>query len=154
MSTVSPEDAAVTAAVERFYAAIEALVTGRGTQLMKEAWHHTEPGHRGAPARRVVGYGWEEILATWEVVAGLGVADNFGSHIRGLQVRVYGDCAYSTCVFVAGPRFGRATVNCTNVLVRADGEWKIVHHHADKSQAIERGLEEIAGTDSAPPVAS
>jgi hypothetical protein len=42
MNQGSSEDAAATAAVERFYAALEALITGRGTQLMKQAWHHTD----------------------------------------------------------------------------------------------------------------
>ena len=64
-----------------------------------------------------------------------------------LGVHLYGDVAYTTCVFVAGPRFGSATMkNRTNVLHRDRGVWKLVHHHADKSQTVERGLEAIAET--------
>jgi ketosteroid isomerase-like protein len=151
MNNPSRDDAAARAAVERFYAALESLITGHGTDLMKLAWHHTD----AVTAAHPLGdwsYGWEEILATWEVVAGIGSPENGGSRIRNLQVRAYGDMAYSTCVFVAGARFGGATVNCTNVLVRDDGDWKIVHHHADKSREIEEGLE--TASDAASTTAS
>jgi ketosteroid isomerase-like protein len=131
------------AAVTRFYDALEALISGRGIAPMKEAWHHTEDASASHPMGDW-SHGWAEVLATWEIVANVGVPENAGSTIRQLRVHVKGDMAYSTCVFVAGVRFGHATVNCTNVATRVDGTWRIVHHHADKSTSIERGLEEAA----------
>jgi ketosteroid isomerase-like protein len=145
MEQQSREEGAVRAAVVRFYDALEAMMRGQGTALMKEAWHHT-PRVTASHPMGEWSHGWDEILATWDIVAGLGSEENGGSAIRELRVHLYGDVAYTTCVFVAGPRFGSATMNCTNVLHRDGGVWKLVHHHADKSQKVERGLEAIAET--------
>jgi ketosteroid isomerase-like protein len=146
----STEEEAVRAAVVRFYDAIEALIRGHGLALMKESWHHT-PRVTASHPLGDWSFGWDEILATWEVVAGIGSEDNGGSSIRDLRIHHYGgDLAYATCVFVSSPRFGSAVVSCTNVLHRAGGEWKIVHHHADKSQKIEQGLESAAEGNSPP----
>jgi ketosteroid isomerase-like protein len=144
------EEEAVRAAVVKFYDAIEHLIRGHGTSAMKEAWHHT-PRVTAAHPMGDWSHGWDEILASWEVVAALGSEDSAGTSIRDLRVHLYGDVAYSTCVFVASPRFGGATVNCTNVLYRDGGAWKLVHHHADRSQKIENALETIAETGSLPP---
>ena len=131
------------AAVACFYDALEAMMRGQGTALMEGGmapdaardgvaphggvvpWMGRDPrhmGHRRRPRRRR-----ERRIVDLE-----------------LHVHLYGDVAYTTCVFVAGPRFGSATMNCTNVLHRDGGVWKLVHHHADKSQKVERGLEAIA----------
>jgi ketosteroid isomerase-like protein len=139
----------VRAAVVRFYDAIEALIRGRGTAAMKEAWHHT-PRVTASHPMGDWSYGWDEILASWDVVAALGAEENGGSSIRDLRVHLYGDVAYTTCVFVASPRFGGASLSCTNVLHRAGDGWKLVHHHADKSPKIEHALETIAETGSLP----
>ncbi len=150
MEKSSADEDAVRAAVIRFYDAIEALICGRGTAPMNEAWHHTARVTASHPLGDW-SYGWEEILATWEVVSGLGAPDNRGSSIRDLRVHVYGgDLAYATCVFVASPRFGGATVSCTNVLHRDGGAWKIVHHHADKSQKMEHAMETLADGEQPP----
>jgi hypothetical protein len=45
---------------------------------------------------------------------------------------------------VASPGFGGETLACTNVLVKKNGTWKVVHHHADKSPAMGAALERIA----------
>ena len=42
--------------------------------------------------------------------------------------------------------FGGDALSCTNVLQRIDGEWKVIHHHADKSAKMGAALEEIAGS--------
>jgi ketosteroid isomerase-like protein len=144
MEKLSADEEAVRAAVVRFYDALEGLVCGRGTEAMKDAWHHT-PRVTAAHPLGDWSYGWDEILATWEVVAGFGAPESGGSSIRDLRVHVYGgDLAYATCVFTSGPRYGSATVSCTNVLHRAGGAWKLVHHHADKSQKIEQTMTAIA----------
>ena len=69
MSQVPVEEAPVRAAVERFYAALEALITGGGSEPMRAAWHHTDRVTAAHPLGDW-SYGWKEILATWEVVAG------------------------------------------------------------------------------------
>jgi ketosteroid isomerase-like protein len=137
------QDEEVRGAVLRFYEALDALVTGQGTAAMEDAWHHTSRVTASHPMGEW-SYGWQEILATWEVVASVGSKDAGGATLRDLRVVVYGDVAYTTCIYVAGPKFGGVTVNCTNVLHRDGGAWKLVHHHADKSQKIEQGLAALA----------
>jgi ketosteroid isomerase-like protein len=139
----SHEEQAVREAVCRFYEAIEDMITGRGLARMNEAWHRTPRVTAGHPMGEW-SYGWDEVAATWEVVAAVGVPENAGSSIRDLRVHLYGDVAYTTCVFRASPRFGSGDVNCTNVLHRDGGAWKLVHHHADKSRQIESGLSSLA----------
>jgi ketosteroid isomerase-like protein len=137
------EEEAVIAAVQRFYAAIEAMVSGQGLDAMQAAWHHTNRVTGGHPSGEW-SEGWEEVWATWQVYAAFGRADRGGSKIRSLRTYIYGDVAYATCIFIASPAFGGEAIACTNVLHRADGVWKIVHHHADKSQKMGEALEKIA----------
>jgi hypothetical protein len=133
----------VAAAARRFYDAIEQMVRGEGLDQMRDAWHHTNRVTGGHPSGEWA-EGWEEVWATWEVFAGFGRSDRGGSKIRNLKAYVYGDVAYTTCVFVASPSFGGETLACTNVLHKMDGVWKIVHHHADKAPGMGAALERIA----------
>ena len=143
---MSADESAVREATVRFYDAIEAMVSGKGLGPMQEAWHHTDQVTTGHP-RGDWARGWDEVLATWTVFAAFGREGRGGSRIRDLQVQLYGDVAYTTCIFVASPTFGGDSLACTNVLHRAGGVWKIVHHHADKSPAMGAALEKIAGEE-------
>ena len=140
---MSSDESDVRAATVRFYEAIEAMVSGKGLGLMKEAWHHTAIVTTGHP-RGDWSRGWDEVLATWTVFAAFGREGRGGSRIRDLEVQLYGDVAYTTCIFIASPTFGGDSLACTNVLHRAGGVWKIVHHHADKSPSMGAALEKIA----------
>jgi ketosteroid isomerase-like protein len=140
---MTQDEEQVLAAARRFYDAIEDMVSGRGLESMRSAWHHTDRVTGGHPSGGWA-EGWDEIWATWEVFAAFGRADRAGSKIRDLKAYVYGDVAYTTCNFVASPAFGGETLSCTNVLHRTDGMWKIIHHHADKSPAMGAALEKIA----------
>jgi ketosteroid isomerase-like protein len=149
MEKESAEEQAVRAAVHAFYDALEAMLRGRGIGPMSAAWHHTPRVTASHPLGEW-SVGWDEVLASWEAVAAIGAEEYGGTSIRDVAVYVYGDCAYTTCVFTASPRFGSAQVNCTNVLHKDGGAWKIVHHHADKSQKIEKSLGTIAETGKLP----
>jgi ketosteroid isomerase-like protein len=140
---MTPDEELVRAATVRFYDAIEAMVSGKGLEAMKAAWHHTDRVTSGHPSGEW-SQGWDEVLATWEVFAGFGHPTRGGSKVRDVRVYVYGDVAYATSIFTSSPAFGSATLACTNVLQRVDGVWKIIHHHADKSPEIGAALEKIA----------
>ena len=133
----------VIASARRFYDAIESMISGQGLEAMRAAWHQTNRVTGGHPSGEWA-EGWDEVWATWEVFASFGRADRGGSKIRNLKAYVYGDVAYTTCVFTASPAFGGETLACTNVLHRVDGVWKIVHHHADKAPGMGLALERIA----------
>lgn len=140
---MTADEQEVVNATVRFYDAIEQLISGKGLEPMRNAWHRTDRVTGGHPSGEW-SQGWDEIWATWEVFAGFGHADRGGSSIRGLKAYVYGEVAYTTCLFKVSPAFGDDLLACTNVLHRVNGEWKIVHHHADKSPAMGAALERIA----------
>jgi ketosteroid isomerase-like protein len=140
---MSNDEIEVLAATKRFYDAIETMVSGGGLEPMKAAWHQGADVTSGHPTGSWA-QGWAEVLATWEVFASFGRPEAAGSSIQGLRAHVFGDTAYTISVFHSSAAFGRATMNCTNVLRRIDGAWKLVHHHADRTPALEQSLEAMA----------
>jgi ketosteroid isomerase-like protein len=139
---VTTEDE-VRAAVNRFYEAIDAMVSGKGLDAMREAWHHTDRVTTVHPVHDIA-QGWDEVWATWEAFAPLGRADRGGSSVSNLRVQVYGDIAYTTCTFNVSPAFGGEHLSCTNVVLKKDGVWKIIHHHADKAPKMGAMAEKFA----------
>jgi ketosteroid isomerase-like protein len=129
-------------AIERFYAALDQCLRGK-PETMAEAWHHTDYVTTVHPFGHWA-QGWQEVWATWqEIAAVFGIykgheqrTDRIGG-ITGLKVGVHGDAAYGASVFESrlllkeGPLVLR--VNCTNVVHKIDGAWKLVHHHPDQA---------------------
>ncbi len=136
---MTQEELEVQTVVTQFYDAIEHLVTGRGVEPMLEVWHHSERVTIAHPLGDWA-YGWDEVAATWKVIASVGRPDIAGSTIRDLRVHLYGDVAYTTCTYVGSKAYQDVELSCTNVVHRVDGKWKLVHHHADKSPKLEAGL--------------
>lgn len=140
---MTSEEQQVTKVVQQFYDALEIMATGGGIEPMIEIWHHVPYATASHPLGDWA-YGWAQVLATWKAFTLAARAESAGGHIRDLHVHVCGDAAHSTCVYVASPVFGPLTMNCTNVLQRIDGVWKIILHHADKAPTLEAALEQRA----------
>jgi hypothetical protein len=140
---MTQDEEEVLAAAKRFYDAIEHMATGKGLAPMHEAWHQTS---RATTSHPIGGwaYGWDEILATWGVFDVIGRESMGGNHFIDMKVFVYGDTAYTTCIFVAGPLLGSAKINCTNIFQRVNGAWKVIHHHPDQSPTMAAAIEKIA----------
>jgi ketosteroid isomerase-like protein len=132
----------VEAATRRFYAAIEDMVSGRGLDAMERAWHHTDRVTSKHPSGEW-STGWDEVWATWGVFSSFGRSDRGGSQLASLSAHVYGDIAYVTGVFQASPAWGSERLMCTNVLQKLDGEWRIIHHHADPGPGMQAALERM-----------
>jgi hypothetical protein len=139
---MTQDEEEVLAAAKRFYDAIEHMVCGKGLAPMHEAWHQ---GPLVTSSHPIGGwaYGWDEILATWEVFSMIGREAMGGSHFTNMKIFVHGDIAYTTCIFVAGPLMGNAKINCTNIFQRIDGTWKVIHHHPDQSPVMAAAIEKI-----------
>ncbi len=133
----------VLAAAKRFYDALEGIVGGAGIDPMIAAWHHTPRVTSGHPFGDWA-HGWDQVLTTWQELAALGQKGKGGTKIRDLTAFVYGDVAYTTCVFTTSPSFGGATMSVTNILHRDGGVWKLVHHHADKAPSLAAAYEKLA----------
>jgi len=132
----------VEAALRRFYDAIETMISGGGVEAMKEAWHHTDRVTSRHPIDDW-SIGWEAIWATWQFTSSFGRPDRGGSRVNSHRVFVYGDLAYATVVYTASPAWGGEKINCTNILSKQNGAWKVIHHHADPSPAMQAALERM-----------
>ena len=125
------------------YDGIDDMASGRGLERLKAAWEHSDRVTAGHPSGEW-SQGWAEIVVGFEIFASLGKPERGGSIVRGMKAHVYGDVAYTTCLFTATPAFGGETLACTNVLRRVDGVWKVIHHHADKAPAMGAAAEKFA----------
>jgi ketosteroid isomerase-like protein len=133
----------VCAAAMKLYDGIDHMTSGKGLGLIKEAWDHSDRVTAGHPSGEW-SQGWDEIVAGFEIFAALGRPDRGGSKVRGMKAHVYGDVAYTTCLFTVAPAFGGETLACTNVLRRINGAWKVIHHHADPARALGAAAEKFA----------
>lgn len=136
------EESKVLDAVYAFYRALEDMITGRGLSAMDEAWHHADWVTSKHPVTDWA-VGWEEVRVTWEAAARFGRIDRGGSRVVEARAHVKGDLAFAAVVFESAPAWGGERLMCTNALERIDGEWKLVHHHADNGPAMAAALERI-----------
>jgi ketosteroid isomerase-like protein len=127
----------VRAASRRFYAALNRMASGDAAP-MADVWSHGP----GVSTMHPIGdreVGWTQVAEPWKQVAQL---SSGGEVMLERQViEVLGDAAYETgaeagFIVVAGERVPIAQ-RVTNIYRREGAEWKIVHHHADRSPAME-----------------
>jgi ketosteroid isomerase-like protein len=125
----------------RFYAALNRMLKGDAGP-MTDIWSHSSDVTTMHPiGEREVG--WEQVQGPWKQVASMSSGGQVA--IKDQLIRVVGDLAYEV-----GSESGDATMagqavsfrqRVTNIYRREGGVWKIVHHHTDKSPA----MEEIVG---------
>ena len=121
----------VRAASDQFYSALDAMVNGDASS-MAAIWSHDDDVTTMHPigGREA---GWEAVNGSF---AGVASASADGTVTRSDQViRVVGDCAYELCTESALWTFAGEPISlehrATNVYRKENGEWKVVHHHAD-----------------------
>lgn len=111
----------VCAVAQRFYDGIEDMVSGRGIARIVESWEHSADVTAGHPSGDWA-EGWDELIPSWEIFQQLGRSDRGGSKVRGMKAHVYGDFAYTTCLFVedhSSPRRQGARARCSRGKVPA-----------------------------------
>ncbi len=139
--TSAEEEAA--RAFHALYEALDDLLHGKRTKKMGELWHHADyvtsshPFGDWARGWAEVSATWEEVGAVWSVYSGhANRSDRIGG-IHGLRVVLRGDTAYGTSVYRSKLYMSEGEldlkVNCTDIVHRIDGVWKVVHHHADQA---------------------
>jgi len=120
-------DEKVLAANQRFYAALENL----DFEAMEEIWLHEDWVGCVHPGWELL-EGWEAVGESWRRIFENTQRMKVG--VSGLSLRVEGDTAWVNCVeevtssYANG--FSTASVQATNIFVRRDGDWRLVHHHA------------------------
>ena len=127
-------DEKVLAANQRFYSALENL----DFEAMEEIWLHEDwvgcvhPGWELLEGWDAVGESWRRIFENTQRMK-VGVSN--------VSVRVEGDTAWVNCIeevtssYASG--FSTASVQATNIFVRRDGDWRLVHHHASAIPATQ-----------------
>lgn len=139
----SEDEEAVRVAVLEFYRALDALLRNEGTADMDRIWHHEGAASTVHPFGHWA-KGWEEVWACWQETAA--VFSYYRGHVGREEwigtlceprITVVGDMAFVIGTYRSLMHFPDRTrplaVNCTDVLIRRDGEWKMVHHHADQA---------------------
>lgn len=133
---MSAEDE-VRSASEQFYAALSRLLNGDAGPVAG-AWSHgaTVTTMHPIGGREV---GWKSVAESWAQFAKLATGGH--AKLSDQLIQVVGDMAYEVGiekgqVTLAGKQV-RIEHRVTNVYRRAAGAWKVVHHHADVSPAMQ-----------------
>lgn len=134
---MSTEDE-VRKASEQFYAGLNRMGNGE-TGALSDIWSHDA----GVTTLHPVGgrqVGWDAVKASFDGVAK--VSTDAKIALKDQLIHVVGDMAYEVGIEHGQLKMAGHPVTLehrvTNVYRRedADGAWKIVHHHADTSQAM------------------
>ncbi len=116
----------VLAANRSFYDAFGSLDIAE----MDRVWEHWDDVLCIHPSSGII-VGWPEVRQSWVNIFYNTSLMHF--NITNAQVQIRGDCAWVSCheniSTVLDGRAGNFTVRATNVFVKTDGEWKMVHHH-------------------------
>lgn len=123
----------------RFYSALNSMLKGDAAPMVEtDVWSHGSDVSTMHPIgdREV---GWEAVKGPWEQVASLASGGQVA--IQGPKLTVVGDLAYETGTESGSGTLAGQTVSfqqrVTNIYRREGGAWRIVHHHTDKSPAME-----------------
>src|SRR6516164_6623491 len=130
-------------ASDKFYAALNSTLNGDWTP-MADVWSHNPDVSTMHPVGGTE-VGWDEIGASWENLAK--ICSNGRVELR--DQRIYGgeDLAYETGtehvnVMMAKDE-AQADLRVSNVYRREGSEWKMVHHHVDRSQPMQAILSKL-----------
>jgi ketosteroid isomerase-like protein len=139
---MSTEDE-VRGASAKFYEALNRMTTGDSSQLA-DIWSHSETVTTMHPigGEQV---GWDAVKESFDQVAG--VASSGHVELAGQTIQSGGELAYELGVergqFQLAGESITVEQRVTNIYRRENGEWKIVHHHADLSPAMLGVLERL-----------
>jgi ketosteroid isomerase-like protein len=117
---MSEDEVLVLTANDSFYQAF----AGRDFARMDELWASARPVTCIHPGWSVL-TGRGKVMASWRAIL---ESDDLQIEPSAAQAYVAGDVAYVVCY--EGARGAPPTLAATNVFVREDGSWKLVHHHA------------------------
>lgn len=120
-------DPAVETANRAFYAALEA----RALDQMEAVWEQDDAVSCIHPGWHRLD-GWDDVRRSWQAIFASSRAWTVAC--EQVRVRVAGDLASVTCVEVIVPFGGKgetaSRMQATNLFVRREGRWRMVHHHA------------------------
>ncbi len=130
---------AVLAAVDAFYAALQAL----DLKAMGEVWARREQDICVHPGWEIL-EGWPLIRESWRAIfANTGFMRAYASEVR---VELIGDLARATNVenlmTVAGAQTAHSQIAATNLFLRTEQGWRMILHHGSP-MALRHSVEEV-----------
>jgi ketosteroid isomerase-like protein len=117
-----PDAAAVRRANAAFYEAFE----GRDLDAMSDIWDHTDQVACVHPGWAIL-QGWAAVAASWYAL--FDGPQRLQFIVTDERVEVVGDVAWVTCNENLLDTGAAQAVAATNLFVRRDGGWRLVHHH-------------------------
>ncbi len=127
------DEAAVRAAAQKFYAALNAGVFGGDLEPMKKIWSHAADVTYMGPFGGLQ-VGWDQVLLTWESQAAKKITGEIQA--EDVHVQVGRDLAVTQC-FEKGKNTdadGKTfdiSIRATDIFRKEDGKWKMISHHTD-----------------------
>ncbi len=120
----------------QFYNALTDMGNGIAGK-MEDLWSHDE----NVTAMHPIGgrdLGWTAVKNSFDQVAG--IAADGKIELKDQLIRVVGDVAYEIGTETGGFKLAGNEVKIgqrvTNIYQLKDGQWKVIHHHADTSPAM------------------
>jgi ketosteroid isomerase-like protein len=132
-------DPEILAANQAFYDAFRS----EDALAMEALWAHRSPVACIHPGWAAL-LGRERVMSSWREIMASGAPP---IRCAAPRVQVLGDVAYVLCDEIVGG--GRLVA--TNIFVREDGQWLLVHHHAGPVAASEDERAESDDDDDGPP---
>lgn len=113
------EDKSILFANEAFYAAF----ASRNMKAMEDIWAQDTPPTCVHPGWQPL-VGRRQVIESWRNIIENGEAPDISC--SGARVFWLGEAAYVTCT----EHLARSTLIATNIFLRENGQWKIIHHQA------------------------
>ena len=127
MGQSSSDVEAVVEANLRFYQAFSTLDIAE----MEKVWENSDRVLCIHPGWNLL-VGWEPVMKSWEGIFTNSTLMHF--NITDAEAKVEGNCGWVSCVenitSVIDGKASNFSIQATNVFVRSDDGWRIVHHHA------------------------
>jgi len=118
---------AVEAANRTFYRALEIC----NIEAMDEVWLHDENAKCVHPGWEMI-KGWKKIRESWSII--FRNTHGMQVQIEDVSTNIGDEVAWVTCVENVTTFFERGLastpVQATNIFLKRDGKWLMVHHHA------------------------
>ena len=133
--------AAVQAANDRFYAALNDMFQGDLTK-MQQVWSHAEDVSYMGP---MGGYqtGWEQVSKMWQAQAELKLGGEVEPHdvhfTVGSEIAIAQGYEIGKNISKAGASVD-VKLRATNIYRKENGVWKMIGHHTDKAKFLEQEL--------------
>lgn len=125
------DEAAVRAATDRFYAALNVMFTGDAGPMI-DVWSHADDITYMGPGGEVL-VGWPQVQPIWTATADMKLGGSVEP--KDMRVTAGSDLAvtsnYEVGQNIVDGKPRTVTIRATNIFRLENGQWKMIGHHTD-----------------------